>query len=49
MEDRRPDQIDKMVYTGTHRVRNMYYEACERLGLTPTTLTPIVIMQRTVR
>ena len=48
VDGQRPDSIDKAVYSETHRVRNMYKEACERLGLTPTTLTPVTLMQRSV-
>jgi len=44
----RPDQIDKMVYSNTMQVRNTYYEACMRLGLSCTNLTPVTLMQRSV-
>lgn len=44
----RPDSLDKMVYSATHKIRNIYYDACERLGIKPTTLTPITLMQRSV-
>lgn len=46
--DSRPDQLDKMVYSETFRVRNMYYQACHNLGLTPRELTPVTLMQRSV-
>jgi hypothetical protein len=46
--DNRPDQLDKMVYTETWRVRNMYYEICRKLGLIPKTLTPVTLMQRSI-
>jgi len=45
---RRPDKIDKMVYSETFKIRSMYYEACSRLGLTPRDLTPVTLMQRSV-
>jgi hypothetical protein len=47
--DNRPDKIDKMVFTETHHIRRLYKEACERLGQKPRELTPITIMQRSVR
>jgi hypothetical protein len=45
----RPDNIDKMVYTETMQIRKLYEEACVRLGLKPLKLTPVTIMQRSVR
>ena len=47
--EERPDQIDKMVYTETCQLRKLYKEACERLGQKPRRLTPVTIMQRSVR
>jgi hypothetical protein len=47
--DERPDNIDKMVYTETMQLRKLYEDACERLGLKPRKLTPVTIMQRSVR
>lgn len=48
MNERRPDQIDKMVYSETLRVRQLYYSACERLRQKPRQLSPVVLMQRSV-
>ena len=45
---RRPDKIDKMVFSETHAIRKEYQEARERLHLPPKELSPIVIMQRSV-
>ena len=47
--EERPDQIDKMVYSATHMIRKMYVEACRNLGQEPRKLTPVTIMQRSIR
>ena len=44
----RPDAIDKMVYTETTKIRKLYEEACKRRGVKPRTLSPVVLMQRSV-
>ena len=43
------DNLDKQVYTETYQIRDLYYEACARLGLKPRELTPVVIGMRSVR
>jgi hypothetical protein len=47
--DERPDQIDKMVFTETQQIRRLHAEACKRLGLAQRKMTPVTLMQRSVR
>ena len=49
MINERPDAIDKDVLTNTLQVRKMYADARQRLHLPPKELSPVVLMQRSVR
>jgi hypothetical protein len=43
-----PDALDKMVFTETLHIRSLYKDACERLGLEPRRLEPVIITWRSV-
>jgi len=47
--DTRPDNIDKLVFMATLTVRQQYKDACKRLNLQPRELSPVTLMQRSVR
>ena len=45
----RPDHVDRMVFTETVQLRQMYDASRHRLHLPPKNLTPVVLMQRSVQ
>jgi hypothetical protein len=42
------EQLDVLVFYETLGVRQLYYDACRRLGQIPTELTPVCIGMRSV-